>query len=167
MLYAHWEGFVKNASRSFLEYLTAQRLLNKELHKNLLTLSMAQSTSVPWETKKISPFRKITEFYFEGLTERSRFPFKHGLSTESNLSSTVLEEIVWCLGLDFSPFETKKKFLDSRLLARRNHIAHGMDLDIDPDEFDEMRGILFELMSNLKTQIENTVILKEYLAKVS
>ncbi len=164
LLYAHWEGFVKNCSRHFLEYLTAQRLRNEEISKNLLTLSMVQSTNVSSETKRVSPFHSITSFFTTEMGERSRFPYRDGLSTESNLSSTVLEEIIWCLGLDFAPFETRKKFMDSRLLARRNHVAHGSHLEIDPDEYDEMREILFEMMNELKNQIENCAIQKRYLA---
>jgi RiboL-PSP-HEPN len=163
ILYAHWEGFVKLASRYFLEFVAMQRLPNGQLGPNLLTLSLRSTISFSPEMRKHSEFGKITDFFLTKLSHRARFPFKTGLNTEANLSSSVLKEITWCLGIDYSPYQTKEKFIDSRLLGRRNHIAHGEGLDVDPDEFDEMRATVLEMMTCLKTELENSAALKTYL----
>lgn len=158
ILYAHWEGFVKLASRYYLEYVAMQRLRNDQLQPNLLALSLRSSVSFTPESRKYSEYGKLTDFFLSDLTKHAKLPFKVGLDTESNLSSSVLKEITWCLGVDYSPFESKEKFMDSRLLGRRNHIAHGQEMNIDPDEYEEMRQIVVEMMTYLKTELENSAI---------
>ncbi len=162
ILYAHWEGFVKLAGRYFLEFIAMQRLRNEELHPNLLTLSMRKQVNFAPNTLKTSEFGKITNFFLSQMPSRSAIPYKTAIKTSSNLSSAVLREITWCLGLDYTPYETREKFIDSRLLGRRNIVAHGEVMDIDPGEYDEMRTSVIAMMTNLKTQIENSAVLKIY-----
>ena len=163
MLYAHWEGFVKIAGRYFLEFIAMQRLRNEELHPNLLTLSMKRKVPFSPNTLKASEFGKITDFFLSQMPNRTTIPYRTAIDTESNLSSAVLREILWCLGLDYSPYETKEKFIDSRLLGRRNFVAHGEAVTVDPCEYDEMRADVIAMMTTLKTQIENSAMLKSYL----
>jgi|SRR6056297_356456 len=162
ILYAHWEGFVKRCSKYFLEYVAMQRLRNEQLQPNFLTLSLLCTVKFTPESRKNSEYGKLTDFFVSDLTKRARLPFKKGLDTEANLSSTVLKEITWCLGVDYNWYQTKEKFIDSRLLARRNHIAHGEEIDVNPGEFVEMRGKVIEMMTYLKTEIENSAILRSY-----
>lgn len=163
ILYAHWEGFIKLCGNNFLEYVAMQRHKNSELKLNLLTLSMRNSVKFSVNSKKSSEYGKLTDFFLNNMEFRSSIPFKTAIHTESNLSSKVFKEIVWCLGIDYSLFETKEKFIDSHLLGRRNHIAHGQKLDVNLYEYDEMRKTLIEMMTNFKTQIENCAINKDYL----
>lgn len=163
ILYAHWEGFVKLAARYFLEYVAMQRPRNRELRPCLLTLSMYSSVKPQPNTTRMSEFGKLTSFFVSNMEGRASIGFRAAIDTESNLSSKVLKEILWCLGVDYAPYETKEKFIDSRLLGRRNHIAHGESTDVDPDEYVEMRDIVIELMVTLKNQIENSAVMKDYL----
>lgn len=162
ILYAHWEGFVKLAGRYFLEFIAMQRHRNEELHPNLLTLSMRKQVDFVSKALKASEFGKITTFFLSQMPDRATIPYKTAIDTGSNLSSTVLREILWCLGLDYRPFETREKFIDSRLLGRRNFVAHGEATNVDPREYDEMREGVIAMMTNLKTQIENSALLKAY-----
>ncbi len=163
ILYAHWEGFVKLAGRYFLEYIAMQRLSNKQLHPNLLTLSMRKQVNFASHTLKASQFGVIANFFLTQMPSRASIPYKTAIDTESNLSSGVLREITWCLGLDYTPFETREKFMDSSLLGKRNFVAHGEAMDVDPGEYEEMRVGVISMMTNLKTQIENSAIQKSYM----
>jgi hypothetical protein len=163
LLYAHWEGFIKLCGSYFLEYIAMQRHKNKELKINLLTLSMRNRINFSTNSKKYSEYGKITDFFMNKMDSRSSIPFKNAINTESNLSSKVFKEIIWCLGVDYSFYETKEKFIDSKLLGRRNHIAHGQNMDINISEYSEMRETVIDMMTNFKTQIENCAITKEYL----
>jgi len=163
ILYAHWEGFVKLASKYFLEFLSTKRLRNEQLKNNLLTLSLYHSVNFSSESRKYSEYGKVTNFFIENFSDRAILPHRTGLDTKSNLSSTVLKEILWCLGIDYSWYETKEKFIDSRLLDRRNHIAHGKELYVDIKEFEEMRSIVTEMMAKLKTELENSAVTESYI----
>lgn len=166
ILYAHWEGFVKLAGRFFLEFIAMQRHHNEELHPNLLTLSMRKQVDFEPKALKASELGKITTFFLSQMSDRASIPYKTAIDTGSNVSSKVLREILWCLGLDYRPFEIREKFIDSRLLGRRNFVAHGEAANVDPGEYNEMREGVIAMMTNLKTQIENSAVLKTYV-KVS
>lgn len=162
ILYAHWEGFVKLAAQYFLEFVTMQRVLNKELHPNLLTLSMRRRVAFSPETRKSSEYGKFTDFFLRHMDDHATLKDRNVIDTESNLSSKVLREIIWCLGVDYSPYETSEKFIDSHLLARRNHVAHGEAMEIDPNEYHDMRDRLIGMMTSLKNQLENSATMESY-----
>ncbi len=164
IIYAHWEGFIKAAGRYYLEYLASQReIKNSELKSNFLTISMISSCEIQSNSKKYSSFHGITDFFENKIDSRAKIPYKEIVDTESNLSSNVLREIVWCLGLDYSPYESKEKLINSKMLDKRNHIAHGEFLDIDKDDVFELRDTVLSLLDTFKNQIENSVIQKAYL----
>ncbi len=62
------------------------------------------------------------------------------IRTESNLSSKVLKEILWCLGIEDTPFILKAQLIDEKLAGKRNHIAHGEFLDVDLADCQLLRG---------------------------
>ncbi|KIX12679.1 MAE_28990/MAE_18760 family HEPN-like nuclease [Dethiosulfatarculus sandiegensis] len=163
MLYAHWEGFIKICSRCYLEFIAMQRHCNSQLKENLLTLSMRSAISFNNESKKSSEFGKITNFFLTQMNARSSIPFKTAINTESNLSSSVLKEIIWTLNLNYSLFESKEKFIDAKLLGQRNHIAHGNDIALDADDYCEWRKIVLDMMTTFKNEIENNAVTKSYL----
>jgi hypothetical protein len=163
LLYAHWEGFVKNVSQFFLEFIYLQRHRNRELRANFLTLSMKSKIGAIGDGSKFSHFERITDFFSTKLDETAFIPVKTAIDSESNLSSKVLKEIVWCLGLDYSPYESKEKFFDAVLLARRNHIAHGGFMAIDLETYDELHELVMTLMTCFKNQVENSAVSKAYL----
>lgn len=162
VLYAHWEGFIKLASRYYIEYIAMQRLRNDQLQPNLLTLSLCSTVAFSPDSRKYSEYGKLTDFFLASNSSRAILPFKQGLNTESNLSSKVLKEITWCLGVDYAFYESKEKFIDSHLLNKRNHVAHGQDIDIDPNDYLEMRTIVIDMMSVFKTELENSAILRKF-----
>ena len=84
------------------------------------------------------------------------------MDTQSNLSTTVLKEIMWCLGLDYELYASKEKLIDLKLVGRRNHVAHGESIEIDTDDFIEMVDEVIGLMSTFKNLVENSCITEAY-----
>lgn len=162
MIYAHWEGYLKLAGRYYLEYVAAQRLKNSELSKNLLALSLAGSSTLFVSSKKHSTFKSVLDF-FDDLEKRAIIPYKTAIDTESNLSSSVLKEITWCLSIPYNNFEIKAKLIDEKMLAKRNSIAHGENLDVDENDAIILRNEILNLMIEFKTQIENCAATKAFL----
>ncbi|WP_300668110.1 MAE_28990/MAE_18760 family HEPN-like nuclease [Desulfoluna sp.] len=163
LLYAHWEGFVKKCTQYYFEFVQLKKLKNNQLSPHLLTLSLKGKINFSPEAKKASAYNEIINFFLNEVESRAILPHKTGISTESNLTSTVLKEILWCIDIDYSLFEAKEKFIDMVLVNKRNTIAHGEDLIIDVAEYIEMRTVVVGMMSLLKTEIENNAVLESYL----
>lgn len=161
LLYAHWEGFVKLAATSYLEYVRMQRLCYEELASNFLALAMKEKLKEAKETNKPSLYIPVCDFFLNELNQRCLLP-KDAISTASNLSSEIFREITHTLGIDFSPYSTKSQLIDTRLLKTRNEIAHGEYSIFEEEEYIELHEKVIEMLNIFRTQIENAAINEEY-----
>jgi hypothetical protein len=84
------------------------------------------------------------------------------IETDSNLNSKVLYRITQHLGIDYQRFQSKEKLIDERLVKNRNEIAHGKNLSIDYEMFNDLHQEIFILMDCFKIEIENAAIQKLY-----
>jgi len=166
LMYAHLEGFTKQAGRAYLEYVAAQKLTNDQIAQNFLALTLADMLASVHASRKPSAYARAVQLLASGGAERARVPYKTGVDTESNLSSRVLQEVIYTLGLDYSPYASKEKLLDSRLLAKRNHIAHGENVQLDDVDYDELHYGVIEMMECLRNQIENAAALRSFVRAV-
>ena len=93
---------------------------------------------------------------------QANIPYKKVVDTKSNLSSTVLVDIIATLGLNLSLFSTRLKFIDSNLVNPRNHIAHGQALDLSLDEYLALHDEVLTLIEIYRNEIENASVLRLY-----
>ena len=162
LLYAHWEGFVKLAANSYLEYVRMQKLCYKDLASNFLALAMKERLNEAKETNKPSLYIPVCDFFLDELNQRCELP-KDTISTASNLSSEILREIISILGIDFSPYSTKSVLIDTKLLKTRNEIAHGEYSITDREEYIELHIEIIDMLDLFRNQIENAAINKDYM----
>lgn len=165
LLYAHWEGYIKTAASSYLEFVSRQKLTYNELATNFVAIAMKARLDEAKESNKATVFTEVAYFILTQGNERSIVPYKEVVSTDSNLSSLILREIICLLGLDYSPYKLKEKLIDEQLLKRRNMIAHGeslASLSLDRDEYQQLHREILEMMENFRTQVENRAIQKLY-----
>lgn len=158
LLYAHWEGFIKNIGTLYVEFVANQRLKHNELSTSFLAVvihSMVQEVGL---SNKIKPCMELADFFRSEGEARSSLAWRSAVQTKSNLSSVVLKEIVISLGLDYSRFETKEKLLDEQLLNNRNNIAHGKDRVIREEEYIDLHGNILGMMQDFYNQIENATL---------
>lgn len=164
LMYAHWEGFVKKTGTYFLEYISNQRHCISELKSNFVTLIVKGRIDSANDSKKYSAFDEVTKYILNNQGSRARVPTKNVVDTQSNLSTNVLKEILWCLGLSYELFESKEKLIDQKLVSRRNHIAHGQEIEIGIDDFSEMVDEVLGLMTIFRNLLENCTITEGYKA---
>jgi len=163
ILYSHWEGFVKLAANSYLEYVISQKLTYQKLSSNFLALAMKEKLKKAKETHKPSLYIPVCEFFISELNQRSILPKpKDVISTGSNLNSEILKEITYILGIDFSIYSTKSPLIDTQLLKTRNEIAHGEDSVFDRDEYLELHRDIIGMLDIFRNQIENAAIQKKF-----
>ena len=163
LLYAHWEGFVKAVAQLYLEFVAMQRCRNADLADNILAIALRSKFSVAQGAKKIGAHRTIVEFFRLHMEKRSKLPKNNIISTESNLSSAVLIEILSTLGLPTTDYEAKFRLIDNQLVAKRNHIAHGNVLTVDSEEYMELHEEISGLMTLFRNQVENAAVTRDYL----
>ncbi|MEA5570017.1 MAE_28990/MAE_18760 family HEPN-like nuclease [Calothrix sp. UHCC 0171] len=162
ILYSHWEGFVKLAANSYLEYVRSKRLTYKELSSNFLALAMKEKLKEAKETNKPSLYIPVCDFFLSELNQRCTLP-KDAISTASNLSSEILKEITDILGIDFSLYSTKSILIDAKLLKTRNEIAHGNYSVFDKDEYIELHLEVIGMLDIFRNQIENAAIEQKFM----
>ena len=116
------------------------------------------------ETNKPSLYIPVCDFFISELNQRCILP-KDVISTASNLSSEILKEITYILGIDFSIYSTKSVLIDTKLLKTRNEIAHGNYSVFDRDEYLELHREVIGMLDIFRNQIENAAIEKKFMQK--
>lgn len=162
LLYAHWEGFIKNAAEAYLHYVSIRKLRYYELSKAFIALSI-RSKLLNLEANTLSEkHQSIVEFLLADLSDTANIPVQGIIKTKSNLNSILFRDIVFTLGLDYSNYELKEQLIDAQLLASRNSIAHGQWLYLKETDFDILFHEMLKIIRNFKDQVSNAAALKLY-----
>jgi hypothetical protein len=162
ILYAHWEGYVKAAAASYLEFIASQRLRNSELSLPILAVSIRPLLRRASHTDRIRHHLEVADFLINQQGNRSTIPYKGTISARGNLSSRMLREIIETLGLDYTPFATKEALIDEALLERRNTIAHGEYLPLSLEHYVDVSEKVLSMLEEVTTQITNAAVLGLY-----
>ena len=160
LLYAHWEGFIKASARAYVTYVASQRLRHSELRRCFVAMSLRVQIGEVSSIKHARPVIAALEAILNRQDDRARFSGRPSWGKRlGNLDSQVFINVAHWIGLDVEQYSTKWHFIDNRLLARRNAIAHGRggDLELDREGFDELVDGVLELVRWFKTDIENAV----------
>lgn len=166
LTYAHWEGGVKDMGTLYLHYVERQKLPRKDLNVSFLALASLSAIRSCANSKQLLPYRQVVDFIAHNADERFRLPNIQLIDTESNLSTTVLKNILMCIGQPeaWSEFEDKHRTIDVALLATRNSIAHTGRSDRDEVPLEDLLHDVLDLLERFKTLLENSAATKRYLA---
>ena len=125
MLYAHWEGFVRAASETYVSFVSSKRLRHTQLCDGFFALALRAKLNELASQNDVAAHINFANFLRNGLDSRAKISQLRAIQTGANLSSRRLKSIILTLGLDYSPFELKENMIDAQLLNWRNTIAHG------------------------------------------
>lgn len=168
LLYAHWEGAVKNIATYYLCFVAYQKLPYKLLKRNFLALSAKKEVHQFDSTNKATLHNKILNDLFEKNEQRSNIPYENVINTASNLNSEVFTEIMTTIGLNFSQYESSFALINEVLLNMRNHIAHGElleEISLDEKRFEELYRKISQMIENFAIQVSNAASTKQYLVE--
>lgn len=165
LLYAHWEGFVKQASQYYLEYVSNQRLKYSELSSCFVVFGAKKHLSHVVESRRAAVNIAAVEFFRSCAEERADLSLSNAINTQSNLKSEVFLDIAMSLGVTLDPYAAYSNLIDESLLARRNAIAHGEYLDLDADAFRKLADEVIKLLRMYKTDLQNLASLGAFRAK--
>ncbi len=161
LMYAHWEGFIKDASVYYLTYLSSSPIEITKLRSCFVAIALGGDIRTAGQAKRASTHTRLVET-FRSLDipppPTKRLPVKNVISTRSNLKSEVLRDITATLGLDYSPFQLKEKSVIDRLVMLRNSIAHGNGLVVQQTDYDALHLETILLLDKYKDMIEDAAI---------
>lgn len=166
MLYAHWEGFIKNAANAYVIFVSARGMKTRELQDSFIALSIKTKLSLMGESGKSSVAVPTIAHFMSLLDKPASLPTT-GITAEGNLKSEVFVNIAGWLGIDVAKYSARFNLIDETLLASRNKIAHGEYLSISADRFETLADEILELMVWFKTDLENAAALKSFRRKDS
>ena len=165
MVYAHWEGGIKNIATYYLCHVSCQKLKYCELKRNFLSLAIRNELGIFEKTNKATLHNEIVDSVFNKMEEKANLPYENIVKTASNLNSEVFKEIMALIGLSDEQYSSSYNLIDEVLLKQRNQIAHGDRLDIinlDKERFIEIYGKILELLELFSTQVMNSAAIKDY-----
>lgn len=162
LLYAHLEGFVKNAGTAYTRYVSEQRLKYMDLSPNFVALGMKGSLNHALTSSRAQAHVAIVDFLTNHQSDTATIVWRTAVNTKSNMNSAVLRDILCTTGLDDSLFATKEKLLDETLLASRNRIAHGQHLVIGVKQCLDLYTEVLSYLDTFRDAILNAAASKAY-----
>lgn len=182
LLYAHWEGYIKKASKLYLQYVSNKNILVEELSENFRAIMLKNYISSCVESK--DEFTLANELEFIRMYHNSRKKFKVQLNVDNDLEATlidtkhnlkekILRRIFLILGLEYKPaLVTKKNYIDLHLLANRNGIGHGsafnqveqQDFTLTISDIGKLKAIILKIMDSFRDELLDYANYEYYLA---
>lgn len=161
--YAHWEGYIKSSTEMLISYISNQKHKNNELADIYLSRSMKTSLDSFIQTKEPDLATNLVNKIINDQEKRANLNHKNFVNTESNLSSTVFNRIAKSVGVNVERYKDIYPFIDEQVLNKRNAIAHGEILDINPEDFNRISERVLDTMRWYKTDLEDIAVNKSYL----
>ena len=164
LVYAHWEGFVKAGTEAMLCFVSLSGKTYRELAPCFAVHGLVAEIDVLTTSKKEHRRIAALEFVTSKLDDRARFRWKGQARSDGNLNYERFCGIAASVGIDISRYETRSNFVDQSLLKRRNTIAHGAWIDLNVAGFADVADGVLLLLRWFKTDLENSIARKLYLA---
>jgi hypothetical protein len=140
MVYAHWEGFIKSASESYLEFVNNQGHLYRELKTCFVVFGMKGKLALLGDSRQAKTNIEVLDFVMSEMDQ----PAKMALSNA------------------ITHYESRFPLIDESLVGRRNSIAHGEYLGLKPGEFIQLADDVQMMMRWYKTDLQNAATLGKY-----
>lgn len=164
ILYAHWEGWVKNVAQLYIRYVNSQRPSYAQLSAAFLGNALKVKISSIEQASTPTTHNEFAKFIMEGLEGKARLS-EDLVQTQSNLSSKVLADIVERLGLPRrSEYSTRANMVDVELVNRRNTIAHGQFMELKAADFLALHENVLSLLQLFTDDIKNAASTNAHLA---
>ncbi len=165
IIYAIWEGFVKNSFKSLLIFLNDKNISVSNINKGLLVLSLDDKIKSLIDSKDFNKKIKHSQKLVEHLQSEINFN-KIKIDTKSNLNKIVLLELYTKIGLDKNILNQEDLDILEKLIRDRNIISHGDKNGIviqNIDEVEKYISLIQTLMNSIIISIDNFLKKKDYL----
>lgn len=164
LAYAHWEGFVKDAARAYVNFVSYKSRNLSDLSLNFQALACRQEIlTAQGATRRVKPHIVVTKRFIEDTSLSFQINAETAIDTESNLNSEVFENICTSVGIEYSAkWATDGPFMDD-LFVNRCAVAHGELYSPDKKYAIEVLEFIIKSIDSFSTDIENLALLNKYL----
>ena len=173
LLYAHWEGYIKKTSKSYLKFIADNKFKISDLTENFKAISLkalskevlnsSNTLNLANELRLILKYSKLHDYTFDKLMKVNvDNDLEKGLiDTHDNLNPTVFKNILEIIGLSYKKqYEAREKFIENHLLANRNSIGHGNkelligeEFELDIISIKKLRDVVVSIIENFRDEI--------------
>ena len=172
LLCAHWEGFLKRASRLYAEHALSQKVKLRELNSSMVAFYFfnavmnAAQAHYPGSTEH---HIKLADKIIKKIDEEPTPTGTWKVDTEGNPGTDVAERIFRSLGLDLqlgmdeATWSTTRIFINEHLLKDRNAIAHGEGLRVDKITLIDRIERTLDLLEHVYNTLVSSALQKKYL----
>ena len=151
MLYAHYEGFCKEALTIYFEQIKKSNKNCAELPEKIKIFALKKALTSLKNSKTEDLLATIPSFQKNHLDIAPSFP---EVETQSNLWPNVLKDLLETADIDCKTVTEHQKKLQV-LVSRRNEIAHGKENFIDEiSYYISFENAVYEVMYDLAFQID-------------
>jgi len=164
ILYAHWEGFVKDVACEYVSFVLRFTHRLADLRPNFVALQLYGRMRGIAANSHVAAYASVFEDAVRSFEDTLRCDPRTVIDTQSNLSYDVLKKIYVACGICFgSGWDVRRSFIDDILLGRRNRIAHGAYVEVTSSEIGEMKEQTVEMMGWVRSDFENAFALHSFL----
>ena len=163
LLYAHWEGFIRQATTAYISYVATRGQRLRDLTPNFVALGLRGMISSAGNSTSPILHTELVTKVISGLGDNAELQWRTAVNTASNLDSKVLEQIICLVGLDPTEYLSNGLLIDASLRDNRNRIAHGEQELIQPEDYAILHERIIHLIDRFRTDVENAAVCRSYL----
>jgi len=158
MIYAQWEGYVKEICQLYLEHIESVVSHCKDLQPAIIGYLWTPVLRPLVGGLNLERKKKVAESVLNSLKDPVIFSdTEKAIETRSNLNYSVLEEISDSLCLDITQLSAWKPHLNA-LVHLRNNIAHGSrPRTLDYEDFGNHASAIIQLMKDFEQIIVSSL----------
>ncbi|MFE9249878.1 MAE_28990/MAE_18760 family HEPN-like nuclease [Streptomyces sp. NPDC007088] len=163
LVYAHWEGYIKEGARAYLEYISRKGLKVGELRSEIAAVSLRSKLGQGETSKHSASHTEIVDLLRGADSLPADLPYTSAtIRTRSNLKFDVFADIMHSIGCDASRHEIYQSTIDKRLLKYRNDIAHGREEYVRLADWIDIRDRVLLILKDVRNQISNAAANEDY-----
>ncbi|MFK3671761.1 MAE_28990/MAE_18760 family HEPN-like nuclease [Leifsonia aquatica] len=156
LLYAHWEGYTKNALGCYLRFVSRRKLRLSEMSVAFAGMAADHAARSDIGLNESGRRVAVARLLIEGAAERVSIPNRE-VNTQGNLNSDLCRELFNSFDLDFSLFATKDRLIDYNLLRVRNDVAHGRWSVISLESYEELHTEVLIMLETVRSIVVSAV----------
>lgn len=162
LLYAHWEGFIKEVTQKYIREVNKLGIRAGRMSHNLAQCIFLEQLKGMSENKT---YKSYADIYSKIMKKRGeRCKISETINTKSNLTKKIFEDILFLVDIDESWYLPKYNFIDD-LVNMRNEIAHGRGSVVTLEKCKEYNNYMISIMEKYLNDLVDCYTLEKFKRK--